>query len=108
MKEMSRAIGRNSVLLAVFAVLTALLVAGTFLGTRDEIAAARRAAEEKALLEIVPRSRHDNSMLDDRLPAPLDGPYLRLTAQRDVFRARQDGDVVAVIVPSHAPERSSG
>ena len=62
MKELGRAVGRNSTLLAGFAVLTALLVAGTFLATRDEITAARRAAEEKALLQIVPRSQHDSAL----------------------------------------------
>ena len=35
MKELGRAVGRNSTLLAGFAVLTALLVAGTFLEDFD-------------------------------------------------------------------------
>jgi electron transport complex protein RnfG len=108
LKELGRAVGRNSVLLAAFALLTALLVAGTFLGTRDEIAAARRAAEEKALLQIVPRSQHDNSMLDDRLPAPAAEPLLRLPESRSIFRARRNGAVTAVILPVHAPDGYSG
>ena len=83
MREVGQAIGRNSALLAGFAVLTALLVAGTFLGTRDDIAAARRAAEEKALLQIVPRAEHDNSMLDDRLPAAAGGYSDRSTHSFD-------------------------
>jgi electron transport complex protein RnfG len=41
------AITRNSLLLAGFAVLTALLVAGTFLGTRERIAARRSAPRRK-------------------------------------------------------------
>ena len=46
-----QSITRNSVLLALFAVCTTLLIAGTFLSTRDQIALEKRHAEEKALLE---------------------------------------------------------
>lgn len=108
MKELGRAISRNSALLAGFAALTALLVAGTFLGTSDAIDAARRAAEEKALLQIVPRATHDNSMLDDRLPAIAGDPLLQLPEPRSIFRARRSGKVIAVILPTHAPDGYSG
>jgi electron transport complex protein RnfG len=107
-EELTRAIGRNGLLLAAFAVLTALLVASTFLGTRDAISEARRDAEEKALLQIVSRDSHDNSMLDDRLPAPAGDPLLQLPESRSIYRARQDGDVTAVILPAYAPDGYSG
>ena len=68
---LGQSITRNSLLLALFAVCTTALIAGTFLSTKDKIALQKRMAGEKALLEIVPRSRHDNSMLDDTLiPGP--------------------------------------
>lgn len=108
MRELLRSITRNSLLLAGFAVLVAVLVASTFLGTRDAISEARRAAEERALLAIVPRDRHDNSMLDDRLDAPQEGPLLRLPRQQSIYRARRDGDVTAVVVPAYAPDGYSG
>ena len=57
-------ITRNSMLLALFAVTTALLLTVTFLLTKERIAGEVRKAEDKALLEIVPRERHDTSMLD--------------------------------------------
>lgn len=106
--ELTRAIGRNGILLAAFAVLTALLVASTFLGTRDAISAAKRDAEEKALLEIVPREAHDNSMLDDRLPAPAGGPLLQLPEEKSIYRARRGEQVTAVIIPAYAPDGYSG
>ena len=65
---LGQSITRNSVLLALFAVCTTLLIAGTYLLTKDDIALQIRQAEERALLQIVPRSRNDNSMLDDTLP----------------------------------------
>lgn len=108
MNELGQAISRNGLLLAGFALLTALLVAGIQLGTREEIAAAKRAAEEKALLQIVPRSAHDNSMLDDRLPAPSGEDLLRLPETRSIYRARRGSEVSAVILPAHAPDGYGG
>jgi electron transport complex protein RnfG len=95
-------------MLALFAVATAALVASTFLGTRDAISEAKRAAEERALLEIVAREDHDNSMLDDRLDAAAEGPLLQLPAPRPIYRARQRGEVTAVILPAYAPDGYSG
>jgi hypothetical protein len=92
MNELREAVTRNSLLLAGFAVLTALLVAGTFLGTRERIQEAQRAAEEKALLQIFPRELHDNAMLDDRIAAPLQDPLLQLTETNpSTSRARVTG-----------------
>lgn len=108
MRELVQAITRNSLMLAGFAALVALLVASTYLGTRDAIAEARRAAEERALLQIVPRERHDNSMLDDRLMAPTGDPLLQLPQVRSIYRARRAGEVIAVIVPAYAPDGYSG
>ncbi|GAB5414655.1 MAG: electron transport complex subunit RsxG [Congregibacter sp.] len=108
MSEMGSAVTRNSLLLAGFAVLTAVLVASTFLGTKDRISAAQRAAEEKALLEIIPRDTHDNSMLDDRLPAPVNEPLLQLTEERSIYIARQNGRATAAVIPALAPDGYSG
>jgi electron transport complex protein RnfG len=83
-------------------------VAGTFGGTRERIAAAERAAEEKALLEIMPRELHDNSMLDDRLPLPVDDPFLRLREPRELYVARRGGVAQAALVPAVAPDGYSG
>ncbi len=108
MSELSQAVSRNSLLLAGFAVLTALLVAGTFLGTEDRIAKALREAEEKALLEIVPRERHDNAMLDDRIALPHGDPLLGIEETVDLYLARRNGVAEAVLVPAVAPDGYSG
>ncbi|WP_439106972.1 electron transport complex subunit RsxG [Congregibacter sp.] len=108
MNELRQAITRNSLLLAGFAVLTALLVASTFLGTKDRIGAAQRAAEEKALLQIVPRDSHDNAMLDDLLTAPSGDPLLQLRDEKSIYIARRAGIATAALIPAIAPDGYSG
>lgn len=101
---LGQSISRNSLLLALFAVVTTLLIAATYLGTRDLIVEQKRKAEERALLEIVPRERHDNSMLDDTLPVGPDTPGLALDTQRQIYIARLRGEPVTAIIPVVAPD----
>ncbi len=105
---LGKSISRNSVLLALFAVATTLLIAGTFLGTQDRIAAQKRLAEEKALLEIVPRERHDNTMLDDTVPVGPDATGLGLREDKAIYLARSEGKVIAAIIPAVAPDGYTG
>ena len=105
---MRQSITTNSVLLAVFAVCTTLLIAGTYLLTKDRITEAQRKAEEKALLEIVALGRHNNSMLDDTI---LVGPAttgLGLKSEKRIYLARFDDNVVAAIIPLTASDGYSG
>jgi len=103
-----QSISRNSVLLAIFAVCTTLLIAGTYLSTRDQIALEKRRAEEKALLQIVPRERHDNSMLDETLPVGPESKGLGLKENKRIYIARQGDDIVAAIIPARAPDGYTG
>jgi electron transport complex protein RnfG len=105
---LGRSITRNAALLGLFAVATALLLAGSYLLTRDRIAEEIRKAEEKALLEIVPRSLHDNSMLDDTLPVGPEAVRLGLRTGKQIYLARRAGDVVAAIIPATARDGYSG
>jgi len=105
---LGQSITRNSLLLALFAVCTTALIAGTHLLTKDDIAKQKRLAEEKALLEIIPRNRHDNSMLDETIAVGPDNEELHLIEDKQVYIARQQGEVVAVIVPTVAPDGYTG
>lgn len=105
---LGRSITRNSVLLALFAVCTTLLIAGTHLGTRDKIALEKRRAEEKALLEIVPRERHDNSMLDETIPVGPRDQGLGLREEKRIYLARRGKDIVTAIIPVTAPDGYTG
>ena len=106
--RLGQSITRNSFLLAVFAVLTTLLIASTYLSTRDRIALEKRHAEERALLQIVPRERHDNSMLDETIPVGPEAAGLALREGKRIYIARQQGEVVAAIIPATAPDGYTG
>jgi len=108
MRLMGYSISRNSLLLGLFALVTALVISAIFLLTRDRVALQQRMAEEKALLQILPQENHDNSLLDDTLSAPVGGDLLRLEKPRPIYRARRDGSVTALIVPARAPDGYSG
>jgi len=105
---LGQSITRNSLLLGVFAVITTLLIAGTYLLTRDTITQERRKAEEKALLEIIPAQRHDNNMLDDTLTIEAGEGQLGLRQDKPAYIARKAGKAVAVILPVIAPDGYSG
>jgi electron transport complex protein RnfG len=105
---LGRTMGLNSLLLGLFAALTTVIIAGTYLGTRERIAESQRAAEQKALLEIVPDERHDNELLDDTLPVGPKTDLLELRQEKQIYIARKSGEAVAVILPVTAPDGYSG
>lgn len=105
---LGQSITRNSLLLALFAVCTTALITGTYLLTKNDIAQQKRLAEEKALLEIIPRTQHDNSMLDDTIAVGPEDAGLGLKEEKRVYIARQNGKVVAAIVPVVAPDGYTG
>jgi electron transport complex protein RnfG len=105
---MKGSIARNSILLGLFAILTTTIIAGTYLGTRERIAEEQRKAAERALLEIVPAGRHNNSMLDDTIAVDASAAGLGLAGEEQIFVARLDDEIVAVIVPAIAPDGYSG
>lgn len=104
---MRHAIIRNAVLLAAFALVFTLVLAPTEWFTRDAIAAAQRAAEIRAYDQILPRSRYDNTLLDDVLTVS-DRELLGLQKPRNALVARRDGKVQAVILPFVAPDGYGG
>jgi electron transport complex protein RnfG len=102
-------ISKNSLLLAFFALIAAGGLALTNEGTKDRIQRAERAAQQKALFEIVPRARHDNDLLLDTIPVPeKHWQALGLKKGGDIHVARQAGELVAVIIPAVAPDGYSG
>lgn len=103
-----QSITRNSLLLALFAVVTGLLLAGSYLMTKDRIAEEIRKAEEKALLQIVPRDRHDNSMLDDTIAVGPGIAELGLRNDKRIYLAKQGSQVIAAIIPATARDGYSG
>ncbi|WP_049721410.1 electron transport complex subunit RsxG [Gilvimarinus polysaccharolyticus] len=102
-------ISKNSLLLGLFALVTAGILAVTNVGTRDRIAEAERQAAERALFELVAADRVDNDLLNDTLATPAEMmAELGFSQSEPIYRARKNGKVIAVIVPAIAPDGYSG
>lgn len=106
---LGQSISKNSIILGGFALITAGVLAATFLATKDKISAEERRAAQRALLEIVPRKDHDNDMLADTWQIPnAHLSALGLTQAESIHIAKKDGSAVAAIIPSLAPDGYSG
>ena len=93
-----KSIGFNSVVLAIFALITAIILATTNDLTRDRIADSERRAAQRALLEIIPLERHNNDMLMDVQPVPQQyWAMLGLKKGGNIHIARDNGQPVAAI-----------
>ena len=104
-----QSMGKNSLLLALFALITALILASTDRVTEDRIAESERLAAQKALFEIVPLALHNNDLLVDLQPIP-EQYWLALGLDNggDVHIARLDDQPVAAIVSSITTDGYSG
>jgi len=82
----------NSLLLAGFALVTAVVLATTDSLTKQRIADSERKAAQRALLEIIPIDRHDNDLLMDVQPIPEKfWPALGLKKGGNIHIARDQG-----------------
>lgn len=94
-------------LLAVFAIGATLLVAITERQTRDQIAENQRQALLNGIHALIPDEEYDNAILEDTLTLPA-SESLGLESPQTAYRARRDGDPVAVVMPVVAPDGYSG
>lgn len=98
---------KAAIILGGFAIVGAALVGITFETTKDRIAENHRAFLLHSLHELVPPKAHDNDILADTVQAQsqeLLGAKYPLT----IYRARKDGQPVAAIITTHAPDGYSG
>lgn len=105
---LGQSISKNSVILGVFALFTAGVLAATFNLTKDRIQEEERKAAQKALLEIIPRDRHDNEMLEDTLSVGDFADLLNVSPDESIHIARMGGLPIAYIFPAIAPDGYSG
>jgi electron transport complex protein RnfG len=99
---------RSSLVLGLVALCATALVAITYRLTSDTIARQSLLALEQDLLDIIPRNRHDNAMLDDTLVVGPQDIGLGLARESLIYIARQNSNVVAAIIPVIAPDGYSG
>jgi electron transport complex protein RnfG len=101
--------GFNSIVLALFALVTSLILATTNELTYERIEQSEREAAQRALLEIIPLERHDNDMLMDVQPVPEQyWATLGLKKGGSIHIARDQGQPVAAIIPAVTPDGYSG
>lgn len=93
-----RSVLRNSVILGLFAIFTVGLIAFIQQATSVRIAAEQQRMQMRALNEILPDDQHDNDLLQDSFSIT-DQALLRLPTPSTAWRARQQGQVTAVILP---------
>lgn len=106
---LGKSISKNTLILTAFAIVTAGALALTNLGTQERIAKAERAAQQRALYEIIPLNQHDNDLLTDTVPVPKDAwAPLGANAESKIYRARNKGEISALIVPAVAHDGYSG
>ena len=104
-----KSMGFNSVVLALFALVTSLILATTNELTYERIEQSEREAAQRALLEIIPLERHDNDMLMDVQPVPEQyWATLGLKKGGNIHIARDQGQPVAAIIPAVTPDGYSG
>lgn len=102
-------ISKNSILLGIFALVAAGMLAGVNEGTKERIEQEIRIAQQRALYEIVPRERLDNDLLLDTQSIPVEArDALGLPKGGEFHIARNDGEIVALIIPAVAPDGYSG
>ena len=107
MKALARSMGVAALILTGFAIVGTGLVTVTYTSTRDIIAEAQRKALEANLNQLVPADRYDNRVTEDRIEvvAP---EWLGADQPVTVYRARKDGQPVALFATPFAPDGYSG
>jgi len=105
MMELLISMRRSTVGIALFAAVTAGVIAVTQVMTRERILLNQQEHQARALYEILPRE------LDDQLHRQsilISAPELGFADPITIYQSIQDGEVAAVILPSIAPDGYSG
>lgn len=104
---MNRQLFLVAAILALIAVVGAGLLAATKRITTPAINAELRADRLSQLQTLIPENRHDNQILDDTIKIK-DPTYLGTSKPVTLYRAREDGDPVAVAFQTVAPDGYNG
>lgn len=102
-----RTAARTGAILTLFAALFTAVMAFTYSLTKPDIAAAIADTKRKLIAEVLPPESYDNALLDDAIHLP-STPSLGLDDGGTVYRARENGAPVALIVEAVAPNGYGG
>lgn len=104
--EISRSMLKNALVLGLFAIATVGTVAVLQQVTASRIATAERAAQARALGEILPPGSYDNQLLDH--PIEVNSRELGQRSPQQAYRALKGNSPSAIILPVTAPDGYSG
>lgn len=104
--ELKHSIVKNSLVLALFAAVTVAVVAITQQSTASRIAEAERAAQIRALGEILPAHSYDNALLDNVMY--LNESLLGHRTDTPAYLATAAGQPAAIILQANTPDGYSG
>lgn len=104
--EITRSMLKNSLVLAIFAAITVAVVAITQQVTEPRIAIEERAAQIRALGEILPAHSYDNALLDQVIY--LNEPLLGHRKDSPAYLASLQGQPAAVILQAYARDGYGG
>lgn len=104
---LTKMIGKNGLILAIFAAVCVGLIAVTYYITRDTIAGEMEAALARTLNQLVDKNEYNNDVYHDCTLVE-DASALGSKKPLKAYRMRQDGEPVAVVMESVAPNGYSG
>ncbi|MCW9028827.1 MAG: electron transport complex subunit RsxG [Kangiella sp.] len=104
---LTKMIGKNGIILAIFAAVCVGLIAITYYVTRDTIAGEMEAALARTLNQLVEQNEYNNDVYHDCTLIE-DATALGSNKPLKAYRMRQDGEPVAVVMESIAPNGYSG
>jgi electron transport complex protein RnfG len=102
-----RRVATSGALLGLVAVLGTALLAGVYHLTGERIAEQERLMVQRQLDQVLPRSEYDNVLLEDHLLIR-DAEFFRHGDPVRVYRARRQGQPVAVVLNHVAPDGYNG
>lgn len=102
---MRQAITRNALVLSLFAIGTAAMLALTNNTTLPQIECNRQLALKNSLLEVIPAERFDNILLADSVTVT---DALLGRGEHIIYRARMDGRPTGMVVQATAPDGYGG
>lgn len=97
----------TAVILLLFTVVGTSMVAFTYDGTREKIAANERATLQRKLNQLLPAGSYDNDLLEDRITVTLPEANERDNVIT-VYRARNNSADAGLVMTAVAPDGYSG
>ena len=97
----------TAIILLLFTVVGTSMVAFTYDGTREKIAANERATLQRKLNQLLPAGSYDNDLLDDRITVTLPDVNDR-DSVITVYRARNNSADAGLVMTAVAPDGYSG